>query len=115
PALLRRRPRLGLIGMADSLQGAAMNPVTLVGRRHAKARGGNSWLSVVVQLSMSLGVAAAGALLGGFTVPGAQGVEVLPAFRLTFLCIGGMALLAASIFLQLGRHDGSQPDRKSVV
>ncbi|EKM94753.1 EmrB/QacA family drug resistance transporter [Stutzerimonas degradans] len=100
---------LSLIGMANSMQFTAMNTVTLVGLSNANASSGNSLLSVVVQLSMSLGVAAAGALLGGFTVPGAQGVEVLPAFRLTFLCIGGMALLAASIFLQLGRHDGSQP------
>lgn len=58
---------------------------------------------------MSLGVATAGALLGGFTVPGALGAEVLHAFELTFLCLGGMSLAGAGIFLQLKRHDGSQP------
>ena len=50
---------------------------------------------------MSLGVATAGALLGGFTVEGAAGSEVLHAFQLTFLCVGAMAMLAAALFLQL--------------
>lgn len=100
---------LGLIGVGNSLQFTAMNTVTLIGLSNANASSGNSLLSVVVQLSMSLGVATAGALLGGFTVPGAQGAEVLHAFELTFLCLGGMSLAGAGIFLQLKRHDGSQP------
>ena len=79
---------LGLIGMVNSMQFTAMNTVTLIGLSHADASSGNSLLSVVVQLSMSLGVATAGALLGGFTVEGAAGSEVLHAFQLTFLCVG---------------------------
>ena len=50
-------------------------------------------------------MASAGALLGGFTVPGADGEAVLRAFHLTFLCIGAMSMLAASLFFQL---DGKQ-------
>lgn len=92
---------LGLIGMVNSMQFTAMNTVTLVGLSNRDASSGNSLLSVVVQLSMSLGVASAGALLGGFTVPGAEGEEVLQAFHLTFLCIGAMAMLAATLFFQL--------------
>ncbi len=96
---------LSLIGMVNSMQFTAMNTVTLVGLTQHNASSGNSLLSVVVQLSMSLGVASAGALLGGFTAPGADGTEVLQAFHLTFLCVGAMAMLAASLFFQL---DGKQ-------
>ena len=92
---------LGLIGMVNSMQFTAMNTVTLVGLNYQDASSGNSLLSVVVQLSMSLGVASSGALLGGFTVPGADGEAVLQAFHLTFLCIGGMSMLAATLFFQL--------------
>lgn len=92
---------LGLIGMVNSMQFTAMNTVTLVGLSYQDASSGNGLLSVVVQLSMSLGVAAAGALLGGFTLPGGDGDAVLQAFQMTFLCIGGLSMLAATLFFQL--------------
>lgn len=92
---------LGVIGMINSLQFTAMNTVTLIGLSDEQASSGNSLLSVVVQLSMSLGVATAGALIGGFSSPGAQGEAVLTAFHLTFICIGVLASLAAVLFLQL--------------
>ncbi|MEN2508390.1 multidrug transporter subunit MdtD [Stutzerimonas stutzeri] len=92
---------LSLIGMVNSMQFTAMNTVTLVGLSQQNASSGNSLLSVVVQLSMSLGVASAGALLGGFTEPGADGAAVLQAFHLTFLCVGAMSLMATSLFFQL--------------
>jgi hypothetical protein len=70
-----------------------MNTVTLIDLDDASASSGNSLLSVVAQLSLSLGVACAGALLGGFTAAGsAEGVETtLGAFQLTFVTIGIMA------------------------
>jgi len=91
---------LGLIGMVNSMQFTAMNTVTLVGLSYQDASSGNGLLSVVVQLSMSLGVAAAGALLGGFTLPGADGDAVLQAFQMTFLCIGGLSMLASTLLFQ---------------
>ena len=93
--------QLSLIGMVNSMQFTAMNTVTLVGLSYQDASSGNSLLSVVVQLSMSLGVAAAGALLGGFTLPGNEDETVLHAFQLTFLCIGGLSMLATALFFQL--------------
>jgi hypothetical protein len=90
-----------------------MNTVTLVGLSNRDASSGNSLLSVVVQLSMSLGVATAGALLGGFTSPGATGDALLHAFRLTFLCVGAMAMLASVLFLQLDRMP-ARPARASA-
>ena len=75
-------------------------------------------LSVVAQLSLSLGVACAGALLGGFTAErGNDGVEtVLGAFQLTFLTVGIMAMLAAAIFLQLSprRRNGASNVRNEA-
>ncbi|MBE7375625.1 multidrug transporter subunit MdtD [Pseudomonas lopnurensis] len=106
---------LGLIGMVNSMQFTAMNTVTLIGLSNADASSGNSLLSVVVQLSMSLGVATAGALLGGFTVSGAQGDEVLRAFQLTFLSVGAMAMLAAALFLQLDSRDPSHSEEEAPV
>ncbi|MNJ77547.1 putative transport protein HsrA [compost metagenome] len=68
---------------------------------------------MVAQLSLSLGVACAGALLGGFTGAGSgDGVETtLGAFQLTFLTIGLMSMLAAAIFMQLSRADGRRVRR----
>src|SRR5690606_19178946 len=100
--------QLALLGAVNSMQFTAMNTVTLIDLDDAHASSGNSLLSVVAQLSLSLGVACAGALLGGFSAAGStEGVEsTLGAFQLTFLTIGLMAMLAAAIFLQLSPTDG---------
>ncbi len=105
--------QLALLGAVNSLQFTAMNTVTLIDLDDASASSGNSLLSVVAQLSLSLGVACAGALLGGFTAAGsAEGVEsTLGAFQLTFLTIGLMAMLAAAIFMQLSKTDGRRARR----
>ncbi len=105
--------QLALIGMVNSLQFSAMNTVTLIGLRDEHASSGNSLLAVVVQLSMSLGVATAAALLGGFSPPGAEGEAVLRAFQLTFLGVGGLATLAAVLFLQLDDREVVGRDLKS--
>ncbi|PVZ15460.1 MULTISPECIES: multidrug transporter subunit MdtD [unclassified Pseudomonas] len=99
---------LGVLGAVNSIQFTAMNTVTLIDLSDNEASSGNSLLSVVAQLSMSLGVASAGALLGGFTSSvSADGVStVLGAFQLTFLTIGLMAMLAATIFVQLSPEVG---------
>ncbi|MOA36818.1 putative transport protein HsrA [compost metagenome] len=57
-----------------------------------------------MQLSMSLGVAVAAALLGGFGKPDAT--SVLTAFHATYLCVGAVTLLAAAIFFQLPPDSG---------
>ena len=105
--------QLGLLGAVNSLQFTAMNTVTLIDLDDASASSGNSLLSVVAQLSLSLGVACAGALLGGFTAEvGNDGVDtILGAFQLTFVTVGIMAMLAATIFSQLSREDGRRVKR----
>ncbi|WP_249679353.1 multidrug transporter subunit MdtD [Pseudomonas abieticivorans] len=104
--------QLGLLGAVNSMQFTAMNTVTLIDLDDASASSGNSLLSVVAQLAMSLGVACAGALLGGFTAAGTgEGVSTtLGAFQLTFLTIGVMTMLAAAIFAQLS----NKPSQNAV-
>ena len=94
---------LAIFGAVNSMQFTAMNTVTLIDLSDADASSGNSLLSVVMQLSVSLGVAAAAALLAGFAdeyVHPTQ-AQLLESFHYTFLCVGFMAMLAAGIFLQL--------------
>ncbi|BAN46123.1 putative drug resistance transporter [Metapseudomonas resinovorans NBRC 106553] len=95
---------LGLLGAVNSMQFTAMNTVTLLDLDDHQASSGNGLLSVVMQLSMSLGVAVAAALLGGFGKPDAT--SVLTAFHATYLCVGAVTLLAAAIFFQLPPDSG---------
>ncbi|GGP18471.1 multidrug transporter subunit MdtD [Silvimonas iriomotensis] len=100
--------QLAIFGAVNSLQFTAMNTVTLIDLSEADTSSGNSLLSVVMQLSVSLGVAAAAALLQGFVaqyVHPSEG-QVLESFHYTFLCVGGMSVLAAAIFLQLSPDAG---------
>lgn len=102
--------QLGLLGAVNSMQFTAMNTVTLIDLDDAGTSSGNSLLSVVVQLAISLGIAVGAALLGGFSSEIGKGDidSVLGAFQLTFLCVGILTMLAAAIFLQLNREDGRQ-------
>jgi EmrB/QacA subfamily drug resistance transporter len=104
---------LALFGVCNSLQFTTMNTLTLGDLDDVRASGGNSLLSVVMQLSMSLGVAAAGALLAAFAVPPPAGPELMHTFHATYLCMGALSALAAGIFLQLGRREG--PVTRGVV
>lgn len=91
-------------GAVNSLQFTAMNTLTLRDLDGEHASAGNSLLSMVMMLSMSLGVATAGGLLAAFGEDGgAAGEPVLSAFRWTFVCIGALTLSSAAIFAQLGR------------
>ncbi|MGB4467791.1 MAG: multidrug transporter subunit MdtD [Azovibrio sp.] len=101
---------LGLVGTVNSLQFTAMNTITLIDLSDTEASSGNGLLSVVVQLSMSLGVAIAAALLGGFTME----ADVLQAFRLTFLCVGAITVLAAALFAQLDPGPPGPEPRRPV-
>jgi EmrB/QacA subfamily drug resistance transporter len=100
--------QLGLFGIVNSMQFTAMNTLTLGDLDDARASAGNSLLSVVMQLSMSLGVAAAGALLAAFvTVPDSSSASgLLHTFHATYMCVGALSATAAWIFFQLGRREG---------
>lgn len=105
--------QLALLGAVNSLQFTAMNTVTLIDLDDAAASSGNSLLSVVVQLAISLGIASGAALLGGFSSEIGKGTvnSLLGAFQLTFACVGVLSMLAAAIFLQLAPEDGRRARR----
>ncbi|HEY0180153.1 MAG TPA: multidrug transporter subunit MdtD [Dokdonella sp.] len=100
--------QLAFFGMVNSLQFTAMNTVTLRDLEGELASGGNGLLSMVMMLSMSLGVATASGLLATFTEAfgSERGVAVLPAFHATFVCVGLVTAASAWIFWQL------QPERR---
>src|SRR5690606_26149428 len=81
---------LALFGAVNSVQMTAMNTLTVIDLHGKSLSSGNSLVSVNMQLSMSLGVAIAGALLGGFVdlqqLPAAA--QIMRGFALTFLCLG---------------------------
>ena len=92
--------QLMLMGYVNGIQFTLMNTVTLLDLDDASASSGNSLLSVTMQLSMSLGVAAAAALLGSFEHRFGD-AEMRRVFAYTFVSIGVMGLVASAIFLQL--------------
>ena len=95
--------QLASFGAVNSLQFTAMNTVTLRDLDTHMASSGNSLLSMVQMLAMSMGVAAAGAVLTAFTgfFGTGQAVQTLHAFQATFACMGLITLASASIFWQL--------------
>lgn len=104
---------VALLGGISSLQFTAMNTLTLIDLRDDNASAGNSLLSVVMQLSIGLGVACAAALLGGFNgdMESARG-DVLSALHATYLSVGLLSMLAAAIFFQLNAEDGRITPRR---
>jgi len=89
------------LGAVNSLQFTTMNTVTLKDLGPQQASSGNGLMSVVQMLAMSLGVAAAAALLSNFSATEAAQQDALHAFRATFVCVGIMTCASAAIFWQL--------------
>lgn len=89
-------------GAVNSLQFTAMNTLVLRDLDEELASSGNSLLSMVMMLAISMGVAVAGGLLsafgGGATYD--QG-NTLSAFRWSFVCVGLVTMASAAIFAQL--------------
>jgi len=87
-----------LQGVINAIRFSTMNTLTLKDLPDALASGGNGLLSMVMQLSMSLGVTVAGLLLGAFghqhlTLESAQSV-----FLYTYLSMAVIIALPALIF-----------------
>lgn len=82
--------QLLFFGAVNSLQFTAMNTITLKDLDGSMASSGNSLLSMVQMLAMSMGVAAAGAVLAGYNgVFGTDtAVRTLDAFQATFASMG---------------------------
>ena len=95
--------QLAVFGAFNSLQFTAMNTITLKDLDGASASSGNSLLSMVQMLAMSLGVAVAGAVLAGFSdafaASGAGAAQ--RAFEATFTTVGLITMVSALVFWHL--------------
>ena len=103
--------QLLIFGATNSMQFTAMNTVTLKDLDAGNASSGNSLLSMVQMLAMGMGVAAAGAVLAGFSewFGGDTPQHTLNAFRATFVCMGAVTLASTMIFSQLGDDEDVRP------
>ena len=111
-----RLVQLAFFGMVNSLQFTAMNTVTLKDLGGSLASAGNSLLSMVMMLSMSLGVAIAGALLATFEELFQKGpLPVLPAFHATFICVGLITITSAWIFWQLSPDEKPDQEKRDMM
>lgn len=108
--------QLAAFGTFNSMQFTSMNALTLRDLSGAQASAGNSMLSMVMMLSMSLGVAAAGALLNGFNeYAGGQPADTLGAFHKAYICLGLITTAAGWIFAQLPHEAAPQTVRRMEV
>ncbi|MEH2921120.1 multidrug transporter subunit MdtD [Samsonia erythrinae] len=91
---------LFFLGVLNAIRFSTMNTLTLKDLPDALASGGNSLLSMTMQLSTSLGVSIAGLLLGIFTQPhiAAESGEPHAVFLYTYLSMAAIIALPALIF-----------------
>ncbi|MBF7683232.1 multidrug transporter subunit MdtD [Acinetobacter sp. B5B] len=89
-----------LFGMVNSIQFTTMNTVSIKDLSQQQAGQGNSILSVVQQLSMSMGIALASVALNAFSQMYGK-THILQSFQYTFLCLGLMTCGASLIFFKL--------------
>ena len=104
-----------VFGVVNSMQFTAMNTLTLIDVPGRYAAAGNGMLSVVMQVSMGMGVACAAAILGEFSGlrTAAPPLDVLDAFHKTYLCLGVMAAISAAIFSHARRMDEKSPEAQA--
>ena len=102
--------QLFIFGGFNSMQFSAMNSVTLKDMEGEFASSGNSLLSMVQMLAMSMGVALAGALLTGFGDMWPEGGgDRLLSIRATFVTVALMTLAATLVFSQLDSDEPVRP------
>ncbi|MFW1981613.1 MFS transporter, partial [Acinetobacter baumannii] len=82
-----RALHLFLFGTLNSLKFVGMNTLTLKDLPQKDASSGNSFLSMIMMLSMSIGVALAGTLIYVFTDYYGT-AHVTTAFHVTLICLG---------------------------
>ena len=93
-----------IFGLLNSLQFVGMNTFTLKDLSQQHASSGNSFLSMIMMLAMTIGVALAGTLVNLFSAYlGAAQIE--QAFHFSLLCLGAINLIAAAIFWQIPKTE----------
>lgn len=89
-----------IFGILNSIQFVSMNTFTLKDLPQQDASSGNSFLSMIMMLAMSIGVALAGTLVNVFTAYFGN-EQVSLAFQSSFICLGVFNILAAVVFWQI--------------
>ena len=89
-----------IFGMLNSMQFVSMNTLTLKDLAQADASSGNSFLSMIMMLSMSIGVALAGTLINVFEQYFAT-ASMNFAFHSTLIILGCINIITALIFWQI--------------
>lgn len=92
-----------VFGILNSLQFVSMNTLTLKDLPHQDASSGNSFLSMIMMLSMSIGVALAGTLINVFSVHFGTN-QITFAFHATLIILGSINLITAFIFWQIPKN-----------
>ena len=94
---------LFIFGLLNSLQFVAMNTLTLKDLSQQDASSGNSFLSMIMMLSMTIGVALAGTVINIFSAYlGTTAIE--QAFHLSLICLGAINIITAAIFWQIPKN-----------
>lgn len=92
-----------IFGILNSLQFVSMNTLTLKDLPQQDASSGNSFLSMIMMVSMSIGVALAGTLVNMFSAYyGTEQIEM--AFHSTLILLGCINLITAIIFWQIPKN-----------
>lgn len=92
-----------IFGVLNSLQFVTMNTLTLKDLPQQDASSGNSFLSMIMMLSMSIGIALAGTLLNVFTGYFSE-AHITQAFHYTLICLGAINIITALIFFQIPKE-----------
>ena len=92
-----------IFGILNSLQFVSMNTLTLKDLSQQDASSGNSFLSMIMMLSMSIGVALAGTLVNMLTAYFGS-AQLVNAFHLTLIILGSINVLAAYIFWHIPKN-----------
>lgn len=100
----------GIFGVINSTQFTAMNTVTLVDLDDEVAAAGNTLLTVVMQLCMSIAIAVAATLVTTFIDLNviATSTEIMGAFSKTFWVLAAFAALSSLVFYRLKKHTGRE-------
>lgn len=92
-----------LFGLFNSIQFVSMNTLTLKDLPPHDASSGNSFLSMIMMLSMSIGVALASALVNLFSQYVGQ-AQIVQAFQMTLICLGLINIVTAYIFWHIPKN-----------
>lgn len=102
---------LFLQGMVNAIRFSSMNTLTLKELPDELASSGNSLLSMIMQLSMSVGVTVAGLLLGAFAHENmANSTANHSMFIYTYLCMSLIILLPALVFWRVPPQTNANVD-----